>query len=102
MSEAVAGFQLSLQQGRLWRLALTSAEPWRARLALDLAGELDPPALQAALGRVVERHEILRTRFPLVAGMTLPLQVVAPAATALSWGRGDDHAETGDGADPFL
>jgi amino acid adenylation domain-containing protein/FkbM family methyltransferase len=93
MSETIEGFRLSLQQERLWNLALATEEPLRARLALLLAGELDPLALRAALSRVIERHEILRTRFPLVPGMKLPLQVVAAAETTLSWREGDEGVE---------
>jgi len=85
MSEVIQGFRLSLQQERLWNLALSTEEPLRARLAILLEGEIDPPALRAALLQVVERHEILRTRFSLLPGMKLPLQVVATAETALSF-----------------
>ncbi len=90
MSETIEGFRLSLQQERLWNLALATAEPLRARLAILLEGAIDPAALRAALSRVIERHEILRTRFPLVPGMKLPLQVVAAAETALSWREGEE------------
>jgi amino acid adenylation domain-containing protein/FkbM family methyltransferase len=89
MSEAMQGFRLSLQQERGWNLALSTEEPPRARLTILLAGEIEPQALCTALRQVVEHHEILRTRFSLVPGMKLPLQVVAAAETALSWWEGE-------------
>ncbi|MDY7093689.1 MAG: amino acid adenylation domain-containing protein, partial [Acidobacteriota bacterium] len=50
-------------QQRLWFLESLGAEPgaYAMPLALDLDGELDAAALEAALARVVRRHEILRT-----------------------------------------
>jgi len=44
-------------------------------IAID--GPLDPGLLTAAWGRVVADHEILRTAFPRLHGMQLPLQVVS-------------------------
>jgi amino acid adenylation domain-containing protein/non-ribosomal peptide synthase protein (TIGR01720 family)/FkbM family methyltransferase len=85
MSETIQGFRLSLQQERLWKLALSTQEPFRARLAISLEGAIDPPALRAALCRVIERHEILRTRFTLLPGMKLPFQVIAEAEESLAW-----------------
>ena len=47
-------------------------------VAVRLRGELDLPALQAALNAVVERHAVLRTTFHLADGE--PVQRVHPAA----------------------
>jgi amino acid adenylation domain-containing protein len=85
VSETTQGFGLSFQQERLWNLALSTEEPLGARLTILLEGEIDPPVLRAAVHRVVERHEILRTRFSPVPGLKLPVQVIAAASTALSW-----------------
>ncbi|MBV8202700.1 MAG: AMP-binding protein, partial [Acidobacteria bacterium] len=82
MSETIQGYRLSLQQERLWTLALATPEPFRARLEILLEGDLDEAALRRALQRVTERHEILRTRFSLLPGMTFPLQVVEAAETS--------------------
>ncbi|MFD0382215.1 condensation domain-containing protein [Streptomyces stramineus] len=49
-------------------------------LVLDLAGDLDRAALEAALGDVVERHESLRTVFPETGGV--PRQLVLDPAAA--------------------
>jgi amino acid adenylation domain-containing protein/FkbM family methyltransferase len=85
MGETIQGYQLSLQQERLWQLARSAPEPFRARLTISLEGEVDAQALHAALRQVIERHEILRTRFALPPGMTSPLQVVAAAETSLAF-----------------
>src|SRR6185295_19642384 len=42
-----------------------------------LSGELDVAALERTLTEVVRRHEVLRTTFPMVAGV--PVQRVAAA-----------------------
>ncbi|MFD8781084.1 condensation domain-containing protein [Kitasatospora sp. NPDC059599] len=75
----MAAVPLSFGQERFWFLnqvegfsaAHNSAEAFR------LSGPLDAGALEAALGDVVVRHEILRTVFPLVDGD--PSQRVLPA-----------------------
>jgi len=74
-----AGLPLSFAQQRLWfldRLAPGSAA-YNVPLAVWLLGDLDVPALAAAVATLVRRHETLRTTFHEVAGE--PLQVIAPA-----------------------
>ena len=44
--------------------------------AVGLRGELRVEALQRAVEKVVERHEVLRTRFEWVEGE--PVQVIGP------------------------
>jgi len=71
---------LSFAQERLWfldRLAPGSAV-YNIPLALRLDGDLNLPALAAAVGEVVRRHESLRTVFTQNAGQ--PVQTVQPAA----------------------
>jgi amino acid adenylation domain-containing protein/FkbM family methyltransferase len=102
MSEAIQGFQLSHQQERLWKLALAAPEPCRARLTIAIAGEIDPPALRAALLRVIERHEILRTRFALLPGMTVPLQEVAAAESSLLWREEEAEEPAGGRPEPVV
>jgi amino acid adenylation domain-containing protein len=79
--DEVEGYRLSGQQRRIWALSTPDRIP-TAGITLRLAGEVDLSALRAALRRVVARHEILRTRFAGVTGLTTALQVV-----------GDDPAE---------
>jgi len=69
---------LSYAQERLWfleQLGLVGAAHNRP-LALQLTGELDEWALHRTLSDLVIRHEILRTRFVLQAGV--PYQVIDP------------------------
>ncbi len=72
---------LSFAQQRLWflhRLEGPSAA-YNIPLALRLSGELDRDALAAALGDLVDRHEILRTVYEDRAGV--PAQRVLPPGT---------------------
>ncbi len=65
-------------QQQLW--VLESMAPGQATynipLAIELRGDLDRGAIEAALQHVVSRHEALRTRFRAVDGV--PVQVVVP------------------------
>src|SRR5215207_3087840 len=69
-------FRLSPQQRRLWALAAEGDGPYRALAQVRIDGPLDVHALEAALAAVAARHEILRTTFPVPAGMSLPGQAV--------------------------
>ncbi|MEF3112286.1 amino acid adenylation domain-containing protein [Streptomyces chrestomyceticus] len=72
------GTELSFAQRRLWFLEqLQPGNPaYHVAGELHLDGELDVPALRAALTEVVRRHEALRTAYTTVDGE--PRQVVAP------------------------
>jgi aspartate racemase len=69
---------LSFLQERLW--LLDQLEPGSAAynrpLALRLTGLLDESALRQALRTIIDRHEILRTRFTNQGGQ--PAQVISP------------------------
>ena len=71
---------LSFAQQRLWFVQqfapLSSA--YNLPRALVLEGDLAADALDAALQQVIQRHDILRTRFEEIDGQ--PLQVLAPHA----------------------
>ncbi|WP_084436877.1 non-ribosomal peptide synthetase [Aldersonia kunmingensis] len=75
---------LSLAQQRMWflnRLDPTSAVN-NIPVAVRLSGALNVAALSAAIGDVIERHEVLRTVYPHAGGDGM--QVIVPAAQAFS------------------
>ncbi len=79
-NETIEGFKLSPQQRRV--LALQHGETvQRSQCAVRIDGPLDVVALQSAIDRVAQRHEILRTSFPKIAGMSWPLQSVRETAS---------------------
>jgi amino acid adenylation domain-containing protein len=92
VAATVEGFRLSPQQERLWRLQQAGEfAAYRSRGSLLVEGTLDLDTLEAAVLRTVQRHEILRTRFKTLSGMTLPVQVLGEAA--LSWREPVDLAD---------
>ncbi len=52
----------------------------RAQCSLLITGHLDLARLRQALLSLIQRHEILRTSFPLLPGMDLPVQVIKAEA----------------------
>ena len=81
--EIIEGYRISPQQRQLWLAQQESARPYLAECAVRVEGSLDAVILKEALRRVVERHEILRTTFRRLAGMSTPLQVIGDAS--LGW-----------------
>jgi len=73
-----AGYELSPQQKILFTQCRHAAV---AGLALLLEGEADPEKVRSALQALVQRHEILRTRFQRRTGMKFPFQVVSDEAS---------------------
>jgi len=72
---------VSFAQQRLWFIAQLGDEAsaaYHMSGGLRLAGRLDEAALGATLDRLLQRHEVLRTRFERVDGRLL--QRIAPAA----------------------
>src|SRR5579885_1992920 len=79
----VEGYQLSPQQKRLWQLGQVIGDmPGRARCTVLLKGNINVPNLQLAFQSVIDRHEILRTMFQTIPGMSTPLQVIDHAKKA--------------------
>ncbi len=71
---------LSFAQQRLWFIEQLDPDAplYDLAFAFRLRGALDPRALRLAVGEVVRRHEVLRTRFEEAGGE--PVQVVDPPA----------------------
>ena len=71
---------LSFAQERLWFIAqwMPDSPAYNIPGAVTLDGPLDVPALTAALGEIVRRHEVLRTTYSAIAG--LPVQMLRAAA----------------------
>src|SRR5581483_1970890 len=73
----IEGFQLSPQQRHLWTLLQGKWDhPYCIQSRVSIEGPLQRAALEAAVQQVVARHEILRTTFQQVGGMSLPVQVI--------------------------
>ena len=90
------GFALSPQQERLWLLMQAGGEShYRTDGVFLIEGPLDVQGLEAAVEELVARHEILRTVFRCLPGMSVPLQVIAE-----SGGSGLPVTEGAPGARP--
>ncbi|WP_199197336.1 non-ribosomal peptide synthetase [Chroococcidiopsis sp. CCALA 051] len=79
--EIIEGYRLSPQQKHLWLLQQSDRQTYRTQFALLIEGNLDIKTLEIALQKVVARHEILRTNFCFLPGMTIPLQVISDRST---------------------
>ncbi|MCM6779088.1 condensation domain-containing protein, partial [Nocardia sp. CDC159] len=79
---------LSLAQQRMWVINQLDPESpsYNIPLAIRLSGALDVDALRRAVADVVERHEVLRTRYPASGPGGLPYQEILPVAEALADG----------------
>jgi len=75
--------QLSFAQQRLWFLdqLLDGSTDYLLPMALRIRGDLDTEALLRSLEAVVDRHEVLRTRYPAFDGEPVP-QVIETATGA--------------------
>ena len=74
---SIEGFELSPQQKNLWLLQQNQSQPYRVHCAVLIEGNLKIKVLEAALQKVVERHEILQTSFCCLSGMSIALQVIS-------------------------
>ncbi|MEU4345781.1 amino acid adenylation domain-containing protein, partial [Nocardia sp. NPDC023852] len=86
--ERVELVPLSLAQQRMW--VLNQFDPvspaYNIPLAIRLSGALDVSALRYAMADVLERHESLRTRYPVSGPGGLPFQEILSVAEALPGG----------------
>ncbi|MBE9209301.1 amino acid adenylation domain-containing protein [Nostoc sp. LEGE 06077] len=84
MLEEIQGFQLSPQQKYLWQLQQTDSQIYQVKAAVSIAGNLDIQLLNNAIETVVNRHEILRTYYKCLPGMTIPVQIITDSAE-IAW-----------------
>ncbi len=75
------GFRLSPQQQHAWR-QLQAGTSLQSVGMVDLSGPLDRGRLLRSTLATVEAHEILRTTFRKLSGLTLPVQVIHDALEA--------------------
>ncbi|WP_081622417.1 amino acid adenylation domain-containing protein [Jongsikchunia kroppenstedtii] len=83
-AERGATAPLSSVQRSMW--LLNRADPaspvYNLAMALRLSGDLDRSVIQRAIEDLIDRHESLRTRYPMVDGQ--PVQLVLDTAEALA------------------
>jgi amino acid adenylation domain-containing protein len=79
-----AELPLSSSQQRLWFLHQLepNSSSYNCAAAVRLSGELKRESLEAALGEVARRHEILHTTFPTIDGR--PVQLISADAAPLA------------------
>ncbi|MBC6431623.1 amino acid adenylation domain-containing protein, partial [Nostoc sp. HG1] len=78
LTEVIEGFRLSPQQEHLWTLQQDAqSQIYRTQCAILIEGSLDFEALQVALQTIAQNHEIIRTSFQRLPGMSIPVQVIA-------------------------
>ncbi len=84
-AQTLEGYRLSPQQRHLWLLQQDNNynPAYSSTCVVRLVGPLDTVALEQAFASVVEQHEILRTSFEFLPGMTTPLQVIGAKAHPL-------------------
>ncbi|PIG93644.1 non-ribosomal peptide synthetase [Gloeocapsopsis sp. IPPAS B-1203] len=87
-SNTIQGFRLSPQQKRLWSLQINSPV-YKTQCAVIIEGNLDVDLLKKSVQQIVDKHEILRTKFHCLAGMKMPIMVVEnysfPTWQELNW-----------------
>ncbi|BAY48986.1 amino acid adenylation domain protein [Scytonema sp. HK-05] len=88
MLEEMQGFRLSPQQKHLWQLQEIDNLPYRSQCAVLIEGNLDINTLKVAIEEFVSRHEILRTNFHCLPGISIPFQVIGKSG--IFWGENYD------------
>src|SRR5262245_31893228 len=86
------GFRLSPQQRHLWRLQQADGgQAYVAQCVVRIEGPCRKETLEAALNDVIQKHEVLRTRYVSPVDAEFPEQVVDETAS-LSF---DEHRLAG-------
>src|SRR5207248_1594139 len=77
-----SGYQISPHQERLYRLGGNdTANEFRSQCTVQVLGGFSESRLREALRMIVQRHEILRTRFHRVPGISFPVQIIEGSAS---------------------
>lgn len=83
--ESPEGFRISPQQKRLWGLIQQNPQAsFGAQCHVSIIGPLDTGKLDQAIRRLRSTHEILRTRFVLLPGTRVPVQVIEDGVMGLN------------------
>ncbi len=76
-SLSVEGFQISLQQKRLWSLTEQSKfQSYNVQGEILIEGNIDYSILEIALQKIIGKYEIFRTNFLTLQEIKTPLQVI--------------------------
>ncbi|PMB25856.1 non-ribosomal peptide synthetase, partial [Fischerella thermalis CCMEE 5319] len=75
MLNTIEGFELSPQQKRLWLLQQNNSA-YKVQLAISTTGNFDVAILKSAFDKLINKHEILRTRFHKIPNFKFPIQCV--------------------------
>lgn len=75
-TQTISGFQLALQQKRLWNLQQHSSA-FCSQCSIVIDGNLQIEILKNAIQEIVNHHDILRTSFYCPPGLKTPVMVVA-------------------------
>jgi amino acid adenylation domain-containing protein len=77
MENSITGFKISAGQKSLYLLQSNTPNfQYISHCAISIRGHLEITVLKSAIENVIQRHEILRTQFPCLPGMNLPVQVI--------------------------
>ena len=89
LEQIVEGYELSPQQKELWRVMQRTVDhEFAVTCEVRIEGFVDHERLAQAVDQVLARHEILRTNYEQVAGLSYPLQVIGERVSnsvAVSW-----------------
>lgn len=75
MLNTIEGFELSPQQKRLWLLQQNNSA-YKVQLSISITGNLDVAILKSAFDKLINKHEILRTRFHKIPNFKFPIQCI--------------------------
>ncbi|HEX7859904.1 MAG TPA: amino acid adenylation domain-containing protein [Verrucomicrobiae bacterium] len=87
-TETIEGFPLSLQQKRLWSFRKAAEQELISEALIAISGPLDRATFDAALRRMIERHEICRSVYKSVPGLPEPVQILEETSELKATGSG--------------